>query len=204
MSPERWQRLMTSLNAPGSPDVFADLVAAYSEPHRHYHTAAHIQDCLAQLDEAASLTETPEEIELALWFHDAIYKPTSSKNELESAEWARAFLEAVGATEDRCARVYGHVMATKHDARPPDKDAMFVVDIDLSILGRGPDEYDRFEENVRKEYKWVPWPIYRRKRSEILESFLDKPKIYSTEHFRSGHEEQARQNLRSAIERLRK
>jgi predicted metal-dependent HD superfamily phosphohydrolase len=204
MTPERWQRLMTSLNAPASRDVFADLVAAYSEPHRHYHTAAHIQDCLARLDEAASLTAVPEEIELALWFHDAIYKPASSTNELESAQWARAFLEAVGAPEDRRARVFAHIMATKHEAPPPDEDARFVVDIDLSILGREPNEYDRFEQNVRKEYKWVPWPIYRRRRSEILESFLSRPAIYSTEHFRSRYEEQARENLKSAIQRLRK
>ena len=204
MSPERWQRLMTSLNAPESRDVFIDLVAAYSEGHRHYHTAAHIADCLTQLDEAVPLMETPTEVELALWFHDAIYKPRSLNNELKSAKRARAFLEAIGATEDRRTRVYRHILATKHDAQPSDKDAMFVVDIDLSILGRGPDEYDRFEQNVRKEYKWVPWSIYSKKRREILESFLARSAIYSTEYFRSRYETPARRNLLSAIEGLRK
>lgn len=195
---------MTSLNARDSRDVYKDLVAAYSEGHRYYHTAIHIADCLAQLDEAVPLMERPAEVELALWFHDAIYKPRSLNNELESARWAQAFLEAIGATEDRRTRVYSHILATKHEAQPSDKDAMFVVDIDLSILGRGPDEYDRFEQNVRKEYKWVPWPIYSKKRSEILESFLARSAIYNTEYFRSRYEEQARRNLLSAIEGLRK
>jgi predicted metal-dependent HD superfamily phosphohydrolase len=157
-----------------------------------------------QLDGVASLTHRPQEIELALWFHDAIYKPTSSKNELESAEWARAFLEFVGASEARRARVFDHIMATKHDARPLDKDTMLMVDIDLSILGREPEEYDRFEQNVRKEYQWVPEAIYRRKRREILDSFLARSAIYSTEHFRSRYEEQARKNLGSAVQCLRR
>ncbi len=204
MSPERWQRLMISLNAPESRDVYSDLVAAYSEGHRHYHTAAHIADCLSQLDDAVPLMETPAEVELALWFHDAIYEPTSPNNELESAKWAQVFLEAIGAPEDRRTRVYSHILATKHDAEPSDKDAMFVVDIDLSILGRGPDEYDRFERNVRKEYEWVPWFIYSKKRTEILESFLARSAIYGTEYFRGRYETQARRNLLSAIEGLRK
>lgn len=79
MSPERWQRLMTSLSAPASPGVFKELVAAHSESHRHYHAAAHIDDCLAQLDEAVFMAEAEDEIELALWFHDAIYRPASSE-----------------------------------------------------------------------------------------------------------------------------
>lgn len=194
---------MALLNAPESLDVFADLVAAYSEAHRYYHTVKHIDDCLAQLDEAASIAEAPEEVELALWFHDAIYKPTSPKNEQASAEWARSFLESVGAAEDRCARVFRYVLATKHDAVPLGADAPVVVDIDLSILGREPDEYDQFERNVRKEYKWVPWSLYRRKRIEILESFLARPTIYHTDYFRRRYENQAKRNLQSAIEGLR-
>lgn len=195
---------MASLNAPESHEVFAGLAAAYAEPHRHYHTAAHIADCLVQVDEAKPLMNSPAEVELALWFHDAIYKTTSASNELKSAKWARSFLDAIGATEERRTRVFNHILATKHDAQPVDTDAMFVVDIDLSILGRGPEEYDRFEQNVRKEYKWVPLSLYRKKRSAILESFLAQPAIFGTEHFRSRYEKEARRNLASAIKSLRK
>ena len=151
MSPERWEQLMNSLNAPASLDVYAKLVKAYSEPHRHYHTAMHIQDCLDQLDQARSLAESPEEVELALWFHDAIYKPISSKNELESAVWARSFLEENDVSQDQCARVYSYIIATTHDAYVPEGDAALIVDIDLSSLGQTSEKYDQFERNVRKE-----------------------------------------------------
>src|SRR4051812_45028438 len=47
----RWTALWTSLGAQGDGlAVFTRLAAAYGEAARAYHTAAHIQDCLVQLD----------------------------------------------------------------------------------------------------------------------------------------------------------
>jgi predicted metal-dependent HD superfamily phosphohydrolase len=133
---------------------------AYSEPHRHYHTGEHIADCLGQLDIAGDLPTVPEEVELALWFHDAIYRPTSSKNELRSAKWAQRFLGSVGADETKSRRVFDHIVATQHGAVSLSDDTAVVVDIDLSILGRETSEYDVYERAIREEYKWVPGPIY--------------------------------------------
>ena len=49
------------------------LLARYSEPHRRYHTLQHLAECFAAFDEIADLAEHPPDVELALWFHDAIY-----------------------------------------------------------------------------------------------------------------------------------
>lgn len=193
----RWQ-------APESDTVFAKLKSAYSEPHRHYHTEQHIDDCLERLDEVSELVHVPEDVELALWFHDAIYKPTSSTNEANSAEWASSFLISLGTSDDRCQRVCSYILATKHTGESLSGDAAFVVDIDVSILGRNPVEYDVYEQAIRKEYRWVPTPIYRRKRIKLLESFLDRPALYGSEYFRSRYEKQARDNLQRAIAALRK
>lgn len=204
MSPSRWQELMRRWDAPANDDVFRQLQAAYTEPQRRYHTTAHIEACLVELDEVASGLQHSEEVEMALWFHDAVYKPISSKNELHSAQWAQSFLQSIGASEDRCRRVYSYILATRHEPGPLVGDAAIVVDIDLSILGQQRNVYDSFERAIREEYQWVPWPIYRRKRAEILNSFLGRAQIYETEHFRSRYEARARQNLGDAIERLRK
>jgi predicted metal-dependent HD superfamily phosphohydrolase len=202
MSPARWRQLMSQWRAPQSEHVYSRLLAAYSEPHRHYHTGQHIDDCLAQLDAAPAISRAPEEVELALWFHDAIYSPMSSRNELRSAEWAQSFLRSFEASDDRCDRIFRFIVATKHEAEFAPGDGAVVVDIDLSILGRKPEEYDQYEKAIRQEYVWVPWLVYRRRRIEILESFLDRQEIYRTEHFRSRYEQQARDNLERAIEDL--
>jgi predicted metal-dependent HD superfamily phosphohydrolase len=204
LDPARWHALMSRWGAPPSEDVHARLVAAYSEPHRRYHTARHIGDCLAQLDAASSIAEAHEEVELSLWFHDAVYRPTSSRNELESAEWAASFLRSFGAPEERSSRVCRHILATRHAGDTPEGDSALVADIDLSILGRPLAEFEAYEDAIREEYRWVPRFVYRRKRTEILQSFLDRASIFRTEHFSERFEERARENLGWAIRRLRR
>ena len=43
------------------------LVAAYSERHRHYHTLQHLRDSLAHADAVRWLAKRPAEEDLALW-----------------------------------------------------------------------------------------------------------------------------------------
>ena len=183
-------------------DTFRALVAAYDEGHRHYHTAEHVQECLDALDGVAGEAGLEHEVELALWFHDAVYETTSSKNERRSADWAVRFLSEAGAGKAAVERVFAQILATMHGEEPDDPDSRLVVDIDLSILGREPERYERFEQDVRKEYGWVPALLYRRKRRQILESFLERDHIYLTAEFRSRYEDRARHNLAEAVESL--
>ena len=198
----RWQSLMARLGLAAHRDTFDALHAAYSEPHRAYHTAEHIAACLRHLDEAADLAGAPDEIEIALWFHDAVYKTRAQDNERRSARWAVEFLKSSGTSEDVIARVERHIIATEHSAVPNEPDSALLVDIDLAILGAPADAYRVFETNIRREYKWVPGPLFRRKRAEVLESFLARPRIYATDRFRDRYEVAARRNLTAAIAEL--
>jgi predicted metal-dependent HD superfamily phosphohydrolase len=198
----RWAALMQRLGLAQNVDTFERLQAAYAEKHRHYHTSEHINHCLVELDRSRALAQEPGEVELALWFHDAIYVTRSNKNEAKSAEWAMEFLANNGVDAKRVERVRDLIMATTHDADPRDPDAMLLVDIDLSILGADPQTHVRFEKNVRKEYSWVPAILFRRTRAGILQSFLDRPSVYATPGFRDRLEGAARVNLSSAIRKL--
>jgi hypothetical protein len=53
--------------------LFAEVMRRYAEPHRSYHTTLHLDECFAKLDEARQHADRLYEIELALWFHDAVY-----------------------------------------------------------------------------------------------------------------------------------
>jgi len=194
---------MAALGLPESNESFEQLVNAYSQKHRHYHTCAHIDHCLRELDSASGLAEEPAEVELALWFHDAVYDPYSGDNEAKSADLACALLNRNGVASERVERVRAHIMASRHDAPAVLNDSKLLVDVDLSILGVDEDAYARFETDVREEYRWVPGPLFRRKRAEILDSFLARPAIYSTTPFRTKYEAPARRNLAAAISALR-
>ena len=132
MNIERWHALMLELGFSENLSTWKALVQAYSETHRHYHTATHINACLAHLESAATLAEHPAEIALALWFHDAVYRPRKTNNEQKSAEWASEFLISNGATKDAVQRVHALIMATLHNAAVNTHDEALMVDIDLS------------------------------------------------------------------------
>lgn len=203
MNKDRWKELMQSLGFSNDIETYQALYRAYSEKHRHYHTINHITDCLAKLDSARYLASEVAEVEIAIWFHDAVYKPLSSSNERNSADWAKSFLLKQGADNKRVERVHQLIMATLHNAPASSKDAMLLVDIDLYILGAEKEAYQQFEKDVRKEYKWVPYFLYRKRRSEILDSFLKRERIFSNEYFYEYYEQTARMNLKTAVSMLR-
>ncbi|MDX1456742.1 MAG: hypothetical protein R3276_04080 [Marinobacter sp.] len=202
MTLERWHRLMDTWSFRSNEDTFHVLLNAYSEPGRHYHSVAHVDACLYHLDRCTAALDHPEEVELALWFHDAVYKPLATGNEQKSADWAYNFLLDNAAGQEKAARVHRLIMVTEHNAPTCTTDESILVDIDLAILGSTPDIYDVFERGVRQEYCLVPQLLYREKRMEVLRGFLDRDRIYHNEPFTSEREELARKNLASAIARL--
>lgn len=199
-----WQQLGVSRSADSAlADAYAALTARYAETHRHYHTAQHISECLAHFDTARALCEHPHEVELALWFHDAIYQPRAKDNEEQSARWALSVMREAGIGAEPCQRVRSMIMKTCHDALPQTPDEAVLVDIDLSILGADSVRFDEYEIQVRAEYGWVPLFLFNRTRREILQGFLARPALYSTAHFHSQLETTARANLARALSHLR-
>ena len=192
-----WQRTWTGIGATGEGSaLFEQLKTAYAEPQRHYHTLQHLGECLAAFDDAQVVADHPHAVEMALWFHDAIYDVKGHDNEQRSADWARDALLAAGVPGESARHVHDLVMATRHTAVPSGRDEQLLVDIDLSILGAERARFDEYELQIRKEYSYVPGFLFRRKRREILLGFMERPAIYSTPHFHDALEARARDNLR--------
>jgi predicted metal-dependent HD superfamily phosphohydrolase len=102
---------------------------ASAPPHRHYHTLAHLAAMLA-------IVRPWPVVELAVWFHDAVYDPRATDNEEASAERS---LPAVGAAPATVAEVARLVRLTAtHDPAPGDGAGALLCDADLSILAARP------------------------------------------------------------------
>jgi predicted metal-dependent HD superfamily phosphohydrolase len=200
---ERWTALWQRLGARGNGlAVFERLAAAYAEPTRAYHNATHIGDCLTLLDTSRRLARHPDEVEAAIWFHDAVYVAGRSDNEEQSAELARTSLRDAKVASDATERVGALVLATRHGTTPHQPDESLLCDIDLSILGTPPELFDLFERHIRQEYAMVPEQIYRTRRSEILRGFLNRLSIFQTAWFRDRFEARARENLERILRTL--
>jgi predicted metal-dependent HD superfamily phosphohydrolase len=200
---DRWLALLHTAGAVWDASGWFDRLAkAYSEPQRHYHNHQHIAECLAEFDEARHLAQQPAAVELALWFHDAVYDPKAGDNEEQSAALAKRCLGECGITSPLGETVARLVMVTKHHDMGTDADAAVMVDVDLSILGRDEKRFFEYEEQIRREYAWVPAAVFGPKRAEILQGFLARKRIFITDWFRDKYEQHARRNLEASIHRL--
>jgi predicted metal-dependent HD superfamily phosphohydrolase len=181
----------------------AELTAAYSEPHRRYHTVAHIEHCLDEAAGTLSYAVDLNEVRWALLFHDAVYDPRRQDNEARSADWACSIMAELGRPADEKERIRAMILATAHSGEPRAADEALVLDIDLAILGADEAAFDEYDRAVREEYAWVPEAVYRRERAKILESFLGRARLYHTVPYRARFERAARGNIGRALERLR-
>jgi predicted metal-dependent HD superfamily phosphohydrolase len=219
----RWTAFAASIGVGGDAAVaaFADLERRHGDPGRHYHTLAHVADCLAELDAAPGLCDRPDAVELALWFHDAVYDPRAADNEARSTALLRGTASRLGLDPALARRAEALVMATAHladsggtlpAAAPPGapspgtapsrRDREAIHDIDLAILGAPRDRFDAYETAVRREYAFLRGGEWRSGRSRVLRTFLAMPRIYLTDPFRDRLEARARRNLADGLARL--
>ena len=198
-----WNESDTHVNGYERRTSYDALAKRYREPQRAYHTLMHIEHCLREFDEVRHLAIDSLAIEFTLWFHDAIYEPaTGHDDELLSAELARSSLKAMGLGIVFADKVHNYVLATKHKPGRYFSDVELLLDIDLAILGQPQERFDRYEDEIRFEYSFVPADKFRTGRLAVLQGFLDRKHIYYTQHFRDKYEKTARENLDRSIRRL--
>jgi predicted metal-dependent HD superfamily phosphohydrolase len=193
-----WAELAAELDLDAEPanDIGFDLAACHTEPHRRYHTMEHITAVLGHLQDLHAATPTAK---LAAFFHDAVYEPTRSDNETQSAELAREVLRAVDRPEaDDVAAI---VLATAKHELPTDgpRETAAFLDADLAILAARPEVYDTYTVNVRAEYSHVAEDDFRAGRKAILEGFLQRDRLFFTTIGQARFEVPARANLRREI-----
>jgi len=181
-----------------------ELISRYREPHRRYHTMAHIEDCLAQVTASTDFTEEQRALmDAAIWFHDAIYDPTRNDNEAESARLAIERLSVEGVAPALVAEVDRLIRLTAgHSVSEGDALGARLVSIDLSILGAEPDRYKAYARAIREEYAHVPEPAWRAGRAAVMQRFVDSPRLFPDPDFAARLDAPARANIREEIAAL--
>ncbi len=184
--------------------TYEELIALYAAPNRAYHNLSHIDWLLEEARGFRASLQHYDAVRMAIWFHDAIYETSRSDNEERSADLAERSLTALGAEAEIAALVRAMIVATKtHTADKLPEDGSLFLDLDLSILGSDEAVYEKYARAIRKEYAWVPALIYKRKRRKVLESFLDRKRIFFTDAIFEARESQARRNIQQELSKLR-
>ncbi|MFF4371400.1 hypothetical protein [Streptomyces sp. NPDC001594] len=203
----RWAATAAAAGADQDPAPYADrLLAAWAEPQRRYHTTAHLADVLARVDVLAPHAADPTAVELAAWFHDAVYRPDRSENEERSAALAERALPELGVGPARTAEVARLVRLTvTHDPAPGDTNGEALCDADLAVLAGdpgNPDAYAAYAAAVRAEYAFVPDEAFRTGRAAVLRQLLDLPRLFRTPYGAAHWEAPARRNLATELAEL--
>ena len=197
----RWQALCSRQNLRNNASIFDDLYARYTSPNRHYHDIHHIAECLEELDDVRHLARDPDAIELAIWFHDCVYDAARLDNEEQSARIARRALSSMSVSTAMLDAITHMILATAHTIPPANPDEQLLTDIDLAPLGAPAAVFNANGQSIRQEYSHLDDATYAQGRAAILENFLNRPRIYSTDTFAQRYEGQARSNLARTIAR---
>lgn len=198
-----WVDMAASFSLPEdkSIEIFMLLGNQYKENTRHYHNWEHIKAMIKGLDNYPEEINDRLSIELAIWFHDAIYVPLRKDNESRSAKFFYEQLSSYLPIE-RTRKVITYIEATKSHTKTTDNDLQVLLDLDLAILGQTKTLYQNYAKQVREEFGYVPNFLYKRGRKLVLKNFLERPSIYQTSFFKEQLEEQARQNMKEELESL--
>lgn len=183
-------------------NLFRQIQSAYSSPGRYYHNLNHIDSLLSLSDQYATSVSDKDLIDFAIFYHDIVYSPSESDNELRSAEVAKNSLTELSVPEEKRAAVVEYIIASKVHAvgaNENDTDLAWFLDFDMSILGAEWERYLQYSRDVRREYDMYPDLIYNAGRKNFLQQTLSMPFIFHTRQLREKFDRRARENLKREL-----
>ena len=175
-------------------EVRDELLAAYGSQGRSYHDVRHLAEVLDRLDDLGC--DDPA-VQLAAWFHDAVYDGAAGDEE-RSAAWSERVLPPELAPE------VARLVRLTETHRPADDDpaGQALCDADLAILAAPWERYSEYARDVRQEYAHVPDPDFAAGRVAVLRHLLDKPALFQTSRGFELWEDTARRNVTAELARL--
>ena len=202
----QWFQLVTKYTKENAlaESLWIEIKTQYKLNARYYHNFSHIDTMLKQAETHKEAIANHNAFLFAIWYHDIIYKPTKQDNEAQSAVLAKKRLKKLHLEQNTLENIEQLIISTKkHEIVLSETlDNAYLLDIDLSILGSDWKTYQKYTENIRKEYRVYPSFIYNKGRKQVLQSFLERDTLFFTQPYQSKFETQARKNILKEIELL--
>lgn len=183
-------------------NLWQEIEIQYSGKGRYYHDLFHLENMFIELESVKKLIDNFSTVSFSVFYHDVIYDASSKSNEEKSASYAAERLHKMGLPQTIILKTENQILATKSHQKSDDADTNYLLDADLSILGKDSAIYFDYTRKIRKEYALYPDLLYKPGRKKVLKHFLELESIFKTEHFRDKYEQQARENIAAEIQLL--
>jgi predicted metal-dependent HD superfamily phosphohydrolase len=195
-----WSRTSNLTDDDGN-GIGRELFHRYAEPDRYFHTIEHIDYCLEMFDQVRELCANPDAVELAIWFHDAVYDFPVDDNERLSAEYFLTVSQGK-LPEDLRQLVFDQVIVTDHRSTPTDSDQQLLIDIDLSSFGQPWERFLKDGANVRLEMSYIEDTEFYESQIAFMSQLLNRTHFYGSEWFQKHFEQNARGNVTRYLQTL--
>ena len=194
-------------------DAARQKIVANNLAYHNINHVEHMQKCASFLCDGSVVPE----LEVAIWYHDAIYDPTSDDNERNSVYFfldnAKLLNYKIGRRRKFRLKLVTRLIGwtrthlSVHDMKAfkqyVDRSELILVmlDADLSGLADDYDAYLQHSANIRTENLHLSDSAYYNKRIEFLNALLAKPTIFYTLKGYEAFERKARDNISSQLPR---
>jgi len=182
--------------------LWKEIETKYSEKGRHYHNLLHLENMFNELEMVKSNISDFTALSFSVFYHDIIYDATSKTNEEKSAAKAEKRLAEFHINQDKISLISAQILATKSHQRSDYEDTNYLLDADLSVLGKDFTTYLEYTQNIRKEYSIYPDFLYKPGRKKVLRHFLELESIFKTDYFKQKYEAQAKENIAEELRLL--
>lgn len=188
-----WKRSLMTGRKASADQAWKELSQHYTESHRLYHTLHHLDFCLREFDNAKFLINSPDTVEMAIWYHDIINSPQARDNEHQSQllfervaenNFGRQFMETVSEL----------IMITTHRQTPATHDEQYICDIDLSSMGSTWERFVSDSNDLRAESE-SSLEEYTLGKLKFFNALLERPRIFYSDYFYCRYEHNARRNI---------
>ncbi|AZA79782.1 hypothetical protein EG347_20985 [Chryseobacterium sp. G0186] len=182
--------------------LWKEIEIKYTEKGRHYHNLLHLENMFQEIEVVKNRISNFTALSFSLFYHDIVYNATSKSNEEKSALTAEARLTDLHLHTDDIKLISSQILATKYHQKSEDEDTNYLLDADLSILGKDLESYLAYTKMIRKEYSIYPDLLYKPGRKKVLKHFLELTSIFKTEYFKEKYEAKARENIARELQLL--
>lgn len=183
---------------------YAFLLKRYGGSSRYYHDLSHINHLLYLADKFKQHLKEKEVVVFSIFYHDIVYSVVRKDNEARSAAIAEKRLARLNLPQEKIQAISEFIKATQThiipEGAPHAGDLAWFLDFDMAILAEPWSRYERYAQQVRKEYRIYPDMLYNPGRKKFLQNTIASGHVYHTDWFREHHEAAALANMERELE----
>ena len=183
--------------------LWNEIILAHLSSQRYYHTLTHLKHIFEEFQDISLDKKEKNIIIFTTFYHDIIYDVSKSDNEIKSAILAKKRLLELEVPMTIIKQVVELILLTKTHHTTNNLCYQYFLDADLSILGTTPENYQKYTQQIRKEYQIYDDRSYKKGRTQVLEIFLKKKRLFQNDFFYEKYEKNAQKNIQNELLQLK-